>query len=80
MQVSLFRIFQQVFQAPRDQRHDEIRRLGVYIMRCFTEIAKTNPKVYAELFFYKNIREANDIEYGYDDERYVNGYFIEKFD
>ncbi|XP_031631724.1 protein timeless homolog [Contarinia nasturtii] len=71
-QVSLFRIFQQVFEAPRDVRHDEIRRLGVYIMRCFTEIAKTNPKVYAELFFYKSLREANDIEYGYDDARFVN--------
>ncbi|XP_055324474.1 protein timeless homolog [Sitodiplosis mosellana] len=71
-QVSLFRIFQQVFGAPRDVHHDEIRRLGVYVMRCFTEIAKTNPKVYAELFFYKSVREANDIEYGYDDARYAN--------
>lgn len=43
-------------------------------MRAFIEVAKTNPKVYAELFFYKSIREANDIEYGYDDERYANGY------
>lgn len=45
-------------------------------MRCFTEIAKTNPKVYAELFFYKSVREANDIEFGYDDQRYVNAYEI----
>lgn len=43
-------------------------------MRAFIEVAKTNPKVYAELFFYKSIREANDIEYGYDDQRYANGY------
>lgn len=72
--ASLFRVFQQVFDAPRDARYEEIRRLGVYIMRAFIEVAKTNPKVYAELFFYKSIREANDIEYGYDDQRYANGY------
>lgn len=46
-------------------------------MRAFIEVAKTNPKVYAELFFYKSIREANDIEYGYDDQRYANGYVRE---
>lgn len=73
-QASLFHVFQQVFDAPRDSRYEEIRRLGVYIMRAFIEVAKTNPKVYAELFFYKSIREANDIEYGYDDQRYANGY------
>lgn len=71
-------MFQQVFVAPRDARYEEVRRLGVYIMRAFTEVAKTNPKVYAELFFYKSIREANDIEYGYDDQRYANGYVIQR--
>lgn len=63
-----------MFDAPRHVHHEEIRRLGVYIMRAFVEIAKVNPKVYAELFFYKNLRESNDIEYGYDDERYANKY------
>lgn len=72
----MFRIFQQVFDAPKDVRYDEIRRLGVFIMRTFVDIAKTNPKVYAELFFYKNVREANDIEYGYDDQRYAQGYNV----
>lgn len=70
----MFRVFQQVFEAPKDARYEEIRRLGVYVMRTFVEIAKTNPKVYAELFFYKSVREANDIEYGYDDDRFANGY------
>lgn len=79
IQASLFRVFQQVFDAPRDARYEEIRRLGVYIMRAFIDVAKTNPKVYAELFFYKSIREANDIEYGYDDQRYANGYTQKNF-
>lgn len=65
-------MFQQVFEAPKDARYEEIRRLGVYVMRSFVETAKTNPKVYAELFFFKSLREANDIEFGYDDQRYVN--------
>lgn len=65
-QVSLFRIFQQVFDAPKDPRYEEIRRLGIYTVRQFVELAPKNPKIYAELFFYKTVREANDIENGYD--------------
>ncbi|XP_062536634.1 protein timeless homolog isoform X2 [Armigeres subalbatus] len=66
-QASLFRIFQRVFQAPKDAHHEELRRFGVYIVRQFTALAPNNPKIYAELLFYKSIKEANGIEMGYED-------------
>lgn len=69
----MFRVFQQVFDAPRNAHYEEIRRLGIYIIRHFTEIAPKNPKIFAELFFYKSVKEANDIENGYDDYNYANG-------
>lgn len=66
--MSLFRVFQQVMAAPRNAHHEEIRRLGIYILRHFAEVAPNNPKIFAELFFYKSVKEANDIENGYDDQ------------
>lgn len=66
-QASLFRIFQRVFHAPKDAHQEELRRLGVYIVRQFTTLAPNNPKIYAELLFYKSIKEANGIEMGYED-------------
>ncbi|XP_055901939.1 protein timeless homolog [Eupeodes corollae] len=66
-QAFLFRIFQQVFDAPRDPHWEELRRLGVYVVRKFVETAPKNPKIYAELFFYKTIRDANELETGYCD-------------
>lgn len=64
--ASLFRIFQRVFDVPKDRHHEELRRLGIYVVRQFVEIAPKNPKIFAELLFYKSLREANDIENGYD--------------
>ncbi|XP_065094550.1 protein timeless homolog [Ochlerotatus camptorhynchus] len=66
-QASLFRIFQRVFHAPKDAHQEELRRFGVYIVRQFTALAPNNPKIYAELLFYKSIKEANGIEMGYED-------------
>lgn len=37
-------------------------------MRKFTETAPNNPKIFAELLFYKTLKEANDIENGYTDD------------
>lgn len=37
-------------------------------MRQFVQVAHDNPKVYAELLFYKTLREANDLESNYDGE------------
>jgi len=67
-QAKLFRIFQQVLSVERDTHQEELRRLGIYVLRKFVEVAPTNPKIYAELLFYKGIREANELETGYCDE------------
>ncbi|XP_037818705.1 protein timeless homolog, partial [Lucilia sericata] len=66
-QAKLFRIFQQVFHAGRDAHHEELRRLGIFVVRKFVETAPNNPKIYAELLFYKSIKEANELESGYCD-------------
>ncbi|XP_001998905.3 protein timeless homolog [Drosophila mojavensis] len=66
-QAKLFRIFQQVFSVERDAHQEELRRLGIYVVRKFVEVAPTNPKIYAELLFYKTVREANELETGYCD-------------
>ncbi|EDW24891.1 GL24394 [Drosophila persimilis] len=66
-QAKLFRIFQQVLSVERDVHQEELRRLGIYVVRKFVEVAPTNPKIYAELLFYKGIREANELETGYCD-------------
>ncbi|XP_023035402.1 protein timeless homolog [Drosophila willistoni] len=66
-QAKLFRIFQQVFSVERDAHQEELRRLAIYVVRKFVEVAPTNPKIYAELLFYKSIREANELETGYCD-------------
>uniref|UniRef100_A0A1B0CF68 Putative dna topoisomerase i-interacting protein n=1 Tax=Lutzomyia longipalpis TaxID=7200 RepID=A0A1B0CF68_LUTLO len=58
-QASLFRVFQEVLNAPRESHHDELRRLATFIVRRFTEDAKRNAKIYAGLFFYKTLRDCN---------------------
>lgn len=66
-QAKLFRIFQEVMNAGRDAHHEELRRLGTYVVRKFVETAPNNPKIYAELLFYKSVKEANELESGYCD-------------
>lgn len=66
-QAVLFRVFQEVFGVAKDAHSDELRRLGVFVIRKFVEIAPTNPKIFAELLFYKNIKDANELETGYCD-------------
>ncbi|KAG4077692.1 hypothetical protein HA402_015735 [Bradysia odoriphaga] len=65
-QASLFRIFQSVFHAPNEEHSRELKKLGIYIVRQFVAVAPSNPKIYAEMLFLKSLREANDIEMGYD--------------
>lgn len=67
MQAKLLRIFQQVFSVERDAHHEELRRLGIYVVRKFVEVAPKNPKIYAELLFWKSVKEANELEGGYLD-------------
>jgi timeless len=67
MQTQLFRVFQQVFNVRKDQRYEELRRLGTFVIRQFVKIAPQNPKIYAELLFFNSIRESHEIEHGYNE-------------
>lgn len=67
MQAQLFRIFQQVFNAPRDNRYEELRKLGIYAVRQFIKLAPDNPKIFAELLFFKSHRECDEIKNGYSE-------------
>ncbi|XP_037944705.1 protein timeless homolog [Teleopsis dalmanni] len=67
-QAKLFLIFQQVLNAGRDAHQEELRRLAIFVIRKFAEVAPSNPKIYAELLFYKSIKEANELESGYCNE------------
>lgn len=66
LQAKLFRIFQEVLTAPPSKHADELRKLAVYMVRQFVVATEKNPKIYAELFFWKTIRECNDMENGYE--------------
>lgn len=79
MQAQLFRIFQQVFNAPRDNRYEELRRLGIYIVRQFVKLAPNNPKIYAELLFFKSHRECSEIVDGYSESVYGQEYVLLNF-
>lgn len=72
MQAQLFRIFQQVFDAPRDKRYEELRRLGTFVVQQFVKMAPDNPKIFAELLAFKSHRECYEIKNGYSES--MNGY------
>jgi hypothetical protein len=67
-QATLFRIFQQVFHAPKTPHSEELRRFAIFIVREFLKMATNNPKIYAELLFFKSLRETYMIEHGYEDQ------------
>lgn len=69
-QARLLRIFQQALLAPLDDHNKELKRLAVFIVRHLTNVAKTNEKVFAELLFFKTLREAEQIKNGYEAEVY----------
>lgn len=72
-QAKLFRLFQEVLSAPPTKHADELRKLAIYMVRQFGVAAEKNPKIYAELFFWKTIRECNDMENGYEGSAADNG-------
>lgn len=72
MQAQLFRIFQQVFDAPRDKRYEELRRLGTFVVQQFVKIVPDNPKIFAELLSFNSHRECFEIKNGYSET--MNGY------
>lgn len=67
MQAQLFRVFQQVFDAPRDNRYEELRRLGTFVVRQFVKMAPANPKIFAELLLFKSHRDCYEIANGYSE-------------
>lgn len=62
----MFRLFQEVLNAPPTKHAEEFRKLAIYMVRQFVVATEKNPKIYAELFFWKTIRECNDMESGYE--------------
>ena len=62
----MFRLFQEVLNAPPSPHAQELRKLAVYMVRQFVAATEKNPKIYAELFFWKTMRECNDMENGYE--------------
>ena len=43
----------------------ELRTFSKYVVRKFVEVAQENPKVFVELFFWKNMRESVELMEGY---------------
>ncbi|CAB3239308.1 unnamed protein product [Arctia plantaginis] len=64
-QASLFLIFQRILDN-RISQFKELEKFAIFILRKFTEVAAKNPKVFIELLFWTNMKDAADIEYGYD--------------
>ncbi|GBP19670.1 Protein timeless homolog [Eumeta japonica] len=64
-QASLFLIFQKILHNPSPE-YKELEKLAIFIFRKFTEIASANPKTFIELLFWKNVKDSNQIELGYD--------------
>lgn len=67
-QTSLFRTFQRILSDPmRNQSptNKELAHFAKFIVGKFVHVAQQNKKVFAELFFWKNCKEAIEIEDGY---------------
>lgn len=67
-QAKLFRIFQKVLKMKSDQHNAELKRIATFIVRDFIATVPSNPKIFAELLFYKSIAEAEMIKNGYEDD------------
>lgn len=66
-QARLFRVFQKIVNDPaaKTSHFKEIVSLAHHVVRKFVEVAQTNDKVFVELFFLKNVKEAFEIVEGY---------------
>nr|WAM46971.1 protein timeless 2 [Chrysoperla nipponensis] len=63
-QATIFRTFQRILDNP-SSKHKELAKFAIFIIRKFVEVAQQNPKVFMEMLFWKNSREAYEIEEGY---------------
>ncbi|XP_065170446.1 protein timeless homolog isoform X2 [Atheta coriaria] len=64
-QVSIFRVFQRIYEAKTLPQNKELVKFATYVIRQFFHVAQTNANVYMEALFWKSAREAIDIEDGY---------------
>ncbi|CAH2105801.1 unnamed protein product [Euphydryas editha] len=64
-QATLFLIFQKVLHNPAPHLK-ELEKFAIFVLRKFTEIASNSGKVFIELLFWKNSKDAVEIELGYD--------------
>lgn len=66
-QISLFRIFQTILADPLcdSPKFNELSRFAKFIIGRFIEATEKNKKVFIELLFWKNCREAYELEEGY---------------
>ncbi|KAK2582180.1 hypothetical protein KPH14_004537 [Odynerus spinipes] len=66
-QASIFRTFQRILDS-KHPGHKELQKFAIFIIRRFIEVAQKNPKVYMELLFWKNTRDATQVVDGYSAE------------
>nr|XP_022919507.1 protein timeless homolog [Onthophagus taurus] len=64
-QASIFRTFQKIYNLKDVKAYKELAKFADYIIREFIKVAKINSKVYIEALFWKNSKDAYDIENGY---------------
>lgn len=64
-QVSIFRVFQNIYALKGVPQHKELVKFATYIIRQFFMVARANPKVYLEALFWKSSKDAYDIVHGY---------------
>lgn len=70
-QARLFRIFQKVLHATTSAHNEELKKLAKFVVRDFVATAPQNPKIFAELLFYKSVYEAELIKNGYTDDEFA---------
>ncbi|XP_074652885.1 protein timeless homolog [Tubulanus polymorphus] len=63
-QLSLFRVFHSVLNGAT-KSYKELVTFAQYVLRKFFEIAEKNKKVFMELLFWKNVRDAVELTEGY---------------
>ena len=51
-------------------------KFGIYIVRKFAQVSLDNPKVFAELLFWKTARDAAEIELGYGNYKELSFHFV----
>lgn len=64
-QLSMFRTFQKIFVLDRSPQYAELVEFSKYVMKQFFKVAESNNKVFIETLFWKNKRDAFDVENSY---------------